>query len=140
MSELRVRKSIKVNADFVKQMKIIMENTMNQENNNQPIDDKHLNIETVIPDSENVRPLSRQESLDVAQHPVKEVEINGETDDEEEGSQTTENEKQIATHDQALGQEIITDNPARDKEESVDKTASESDPNDPGADIETVSP
>ena len=120
-----------------------MENSTNKENTNQPVDDKHLNIETVTPETENITPLSRQE-------PSKEASLEKESvntvpaqdtggdaqnsDSEATGASAKETKENCEDEEKVESVENI------ESEKTEDDTKSDDNSHDPGDDIETVSP
>lgn len=120
-----------------------MENSTNQENTNQPTDDKHLNIETVTPETENITPLSRQE-------PSKEPSLNEESvnavpdqdigDDAQNPDSEVTNASAEKNKDNGNDEENIESVENIESEKTEDDTISDDNSHDPGDDIETVSP
>lgn len=142
-----------------------MENSTNQENiKQQPTDNKQHNIETVTPDTENVRPLSRQgspEELNAANETSADLKKESDTADEglkaEKKETGEENDKnsQDNNHEPLPVQdnsdnakttgsdEENTSTSAEQTDESDqggEKTTAENKSGDPRDDIETVSP
>lgn len=120
-----------------------MENSTNKENINQPADDKHLNIETVTPETENITPLSRQKpSEDPSVHeenvntvPAQDTSDNAQNPDSEVTSASAE-----GTKENGNDEENVESVENIESEKTENDTISADNSHDPGDDIETVSP